>query len=462
MDDKTYHSIYESLFRCALLEKEAYFAPRRTITAAARLAKCGEALRSVVRHGASRIKRKTARAVVDHITQILPGPDNNYVEPILQNYVKALSTFLDVAPNVENLATFSGEGWEACVGFCTDALSRWLDTGDADSPMSGASPAHLASAGARAGSVAPLTPRGSLSSSQIGSQLAQDFMSCLDSLMGGGNAPVLRVSGDVSRIVLQVLQVRQLKIGELQKLAFSTLNSIFRRIQTENIDLAKKLASDVMPVLTHWWQPRALSRDAMLNSVRDEMLKTIHCIHLYIDAITRFPSPASVSPLRNLEDLLDALWSEYSRRDERARLQLDDVSFTALRLPEDHPSTAVFKLRPHHLPGEQNWIFLENLALLESIYARNSKHGRNRDAADDHPPRKRRQVIAASNRLHLKVSSPDPAVRLTALQLIPFLTRRRSGLVSDDDIPGMLQDLSSYIMAKQGFVATWAMMACAR
>ncbi|KAK4668469.1 Serine/threonine-protein kinase tel1 [Podospora pseudoanserina] len=450
-DDKSYHSIYEALFRCTVLEKASYFtskkSARASATANARLEKCAEVLRLAVRHGASRIKRKTARAIIDHITQVLQGPDDTYIAPLLKDYAKALCTFLQNSANVENLSAFSGESWDTCVDFCVEALSRYLEVGGNDSG-SRASPAPTL----RASSVGLSSQGGN----QIGSQVALDFLSCLNYLVAAPNAPVLRRAGEISRIILQILQLRQMKIGELHKVAFSALNRIFTRTQTDDIALSKRLVMTLTPLLSHWWQPRALSRDAMLNSIRDEMLKTIYASHLYLESILRESTDESF--LQDVEELMDALWSDYSRREERARLQLDDITFTGMLLPSDHPTTGVFSLRPYNTGGEQNWALLENLATLEAIYARSSNKPFSQQEPENDQPRKRRQMVNTSNRLHQKLNSRDPAVQLTALQLVPFLSRQK--LLTIEEATEAITDLSKCVTAKQGVVASWAMIAC--
>jgi serine-protein kinase ATM len=455
-DDKSYHSLYEALFRCALMEKEAYFAPKKSVKTTAnviaRLEGCAEALRTAVRHGATKIKRKTAKAIIDHITQVLPGPEDGYITPLLKGYVKALSSFLDFSANVENLAAASPDTWDACVNFCVEALSRYLETGDRDSgPLSRASPAPGTSA--RSGSVSVSQGAG-----QIGSQIALEFLTCLSLLVAAPNAPVPRKADKISNVVLQILQLRQMKIGELQKVAFSTFNAVFQRIQADDIALSKRLVRNLIPLLSHWWQPRALSRDAMLNSIRDEMLKTIYGTRLYVESLLRESSDDSF--FQDVEDLLDSLWSDYSRREDRARLQVDDVTFSGVRLPADHPSTPVFRLRPYNQAGEQNWALLENLSILEAAYSRYSQREHSQQHPNDGQARKRRRVAGSSNRIHQKIRSLDPSVRLSALQLIPFLGKQKPP--SLEDISEALADVSKSVTAKEGTVASWAMIACSR
>jgi len=196
----------------------------------------------------------------------------------------------------------------------------------------------------------------------------------------------------------------------------------------------------------------------MLNSVRDEMLKTIYATHLYLERLVQEAPDGDL--LQETEELLEALWYEYSRRDERARLQLDDLTFTARCLPADHPRTPVFSLRPYNLAGEQNWALLENIALLEAMYSRNHQPDRSQQDAHNDQPRKRRRMAGSPNRLHLKLLSGDSSVQLTALQLLPFLSKEKE--LTLDEIKESMADLMKCITAKQGTVASWAMLACSR
>ncbi|KAL2164152.1 hypothetical protein VTH06DRAFT_3366 [Thermothelomyces fergusii] len=448
LDDKAYHSLFEALFSCALLEKEAYFSTKQSPQSAARLGKCAQALRTAVRHGAARIKRKTGKALVDHITQILVGPEDSYIAPLLTDYVKALGTFLDFPANVENLAI--SDSWDTCVDFCIDALSRYLETGDRDSGFSSrASPAP--GVATRSGSVAL-----SQGPSQIGGQVAIEFLTCVNLLVTAPNAPVSRKADKISSVVLHILQLRQMKIGELQKVAFSICNLVLQRTQAEDIALSKRLVVSLVPLVSYWWQPRALSRDALLSSVRDEMLKTIYGMQAYIEGLLR--EAVSETFVQDVEDLLESLWSDYSKREDRARLQLDDVTFTAMRLPADHPSTAVFSLRPYNQAGEQNWTLLELLAVLEAAYSRYSQREHGQQNPDHGQARKRRRVAGSSHRILQKLKSLDPAVRLSALQLLPFLLKQRE--YSLEEIVETMAESSKSVTAKEGTVASWAMIAC--
>lgn len=463
LNDKEYHSLVEALFSCTLLEKQSFFSVKKSskATSSARLEKCAEALKVVVAHGAAKIKRKTARAIIDHITQVLPGPDDDFVEPLLQNYTKAFLALLDHPANVEAFAVTGGELWLSCVDFCLLAVSRFLENGDrASGSVSRASPApgsgqtmSLAFSTARSGSSSlQRNPRPAVS------QMAENYLSALNLLLSAPHAPLRERAKEVSSLALQVLQARYAKLSTIHQVAFATINGVFSYIQADNVLLAKILTRELVPLIAHWWPPRALLRDAMSNAVRDEMLKTLYGIHLFLESLMQDPSQGSL--LQDLEDLLDALWSEYSKREDRARLQLDDLTFTSMSLPADHPGTNIFSLRPYNQGAEQNWALLESLSLLEALYSRNLKGDRAQQPPEDEQPRKRRRVAREPNRILQKLVSLDPGVRLTALQLIPFLSQQQH--FSVDEVTECLEVLLGLINDKQAIVASWAMLACSR
>ncbi|KAK3391861.1 hypothetical protein B0T20DRAFT_67652 [Sordaria brevicollis] len=462
-DDKKYLATYQALFSCSLAEKEAYFegisqkkSDKTQASCLKRLEDCAEAVRLAVLHGAPKIKRKTAEAVVNHITETVVDSDGNFFDPLFQGYIKALTACLNVPATVEQLAAKDGAGWYKSLDFCLHALSHFLEAAERDlgtsSRASRASPAPGTPAFSRAGSVGLIAATG-----QVNGQLALDFLSCVKALTSATNAPVLAKAGDVSQLVLRVLTLRQIKLGELHRVSFSILNSILIRIQAEDIALTKTMTTALIPIVSHCWQQQSLSRDALLHSIRDEMLKTLYGVHLFLESLLKEATNDVL--LQDTEDLLDSLWSEYCKRDDKGRLQLEDVTFSSMRLPADHPSTKVFSLRPYHPAGEQNWALLENIAFLEAIYAKSSHRDRQHPAGDEpDQPRKRRRVVGSSNRIHQKLSPQDPAVQLTALQLIPFLSTLKHP--SLEEVKEILADLSQAMTSKQGSVASWAMLAC--
>lgn len=421
----------------------------------------------VVAHGAPKIKRKTARALIDHITQVLPGPDEDFVAPLLQNYTRAFLTLLEHPANVENFAVLNGELWFSCVDFCVLAVSRFLETGDRGSssgsrssptPGTGQTALSLAFSSGRSGSSSANRLLQRDDSGKIGTALAADYLSCLNTLLSTPHAPVQERAQEIADLMLKVLEMRQGTPGTLQQFAFACINSILAHMSTDDTSLGKKLARDLVPLICHWWPPQKRD-DAMMNVVRDEVLKTLYAIQLFLDSLTT--EPLAHSSLTELDDLLDVLWSEYSKRDDRARLLLEDLTFTGLKLPEDHPRTAIFSFRSFNQVAEQNWALMEILAILENLHTRNSKYDTPlRGLEDEDQPRKRRRMVGHARGVLKNITSLDPGTKLTALQLLPFIVQRRQ--FSAEEMAEVLEILSGLIGDKQPLVASWAMLACAR
>lgn len=450
-----------------MLEKQNYFGAKKGSRASSgtRLEQCAKALKVVVFHGGNKIKRKTARALVDHITQVLPGPDGDFVAPLLQDYTRAFLALLEHPANVENFAVLDGEVWLSCVDFCVLAVHRFLDKGEGSaSSLSRASPApgtalSLAFSTARSSSSSGRRAATQPSTGQIGSSVATDYLSCLNTLLLTPHAPVLDRAKEVSELALQVLQISHAKQTSLHQVAFACINSVLTHVSTDDLELGKWITRQVVPLVAHCWPARAILRDAMANTIREEILKTLYAVHLFLDNVTRDPSGAFL--LQEVEDLLDVLWSEYSRREDKSRLLLDNLTFTALKLPKDYPRTGIFSLRPYNQAAEQNWSLMEVLSVLEALHVRNSKHSQpEQTIEDDDQPRKRRRTVGDSTGVLKKVTSLDPAVRLTALQLLPFVLRQRR--LSSEEVVELLDALSSVISDKHPLTASWAMLACAR
>jgi ataxia telangiectasia mutated family protein len=459
LSDKSYHGILEGLFSCTLLEKQSYFGAK--IGSSKRLEKCAEALKVVVSHGASKVKRKTAKAIIDHITQVLPGPDGGFLEPLLQEYTKAFLALLAHPANVENFAAAGGDLWLSCIDFSITAVSSSLETADrALGSLPHGSPApgtgqtlSVAYSTGRSGS-------GSAKSNarQAGNYVAENYLTSIKLLVSTPHAPVHQRAQEISSVALQILQARHLTLGTIPQIAFATINRIISHIQSENVSLAKAITRDLIPLLTRWWPPRAMSRDAMANAMRDEMLKTLCAISLLLESLMQETPQGAL--MQDIEELMDALWSEYSKREDRARFQLDDLTFSSMMLPGDQPRTTIFRMRPYNEVSEQNWALLESLAMLETLHISFSQRERGDRQRDTEQPRKRRRVAVDSNRIRHRITSLDRGTRLTALQLIPFLVKQNH--FSVNEVAEMLEVLLGMITDKEAVVASWAMLACSR
>lgn len=431
-------------------------------TATERLGICGQALRTLVTHGISRLKINTVRAVIDHITQTLPDRDGHFCQPLVKSYLETFAILLGSHVHVETLASVNGEKWVSCVDFILDRMSYLLEGANSsvtglvlmsrDSPGPGTpGQASIAYSNGR--------PPASSQRSQAQSQQHEllSLTQALLSLISASNAPYILRCRQISDAILQVLRQR-INFGSLHRVAFGILNCILLKTAGDDPSLGSTITKQVVPLLSYWWLPRAIDTDEMLLSVKDEMLMTMHGIHLHLDHLLQ-ESPVGAL-LGELEDLLDNLWTEYSQRSSQTRLRLEDIMFSSLVVPNGHFRTDLFTLRPFNQDAERRWALLDNMSLLESIFLRHTGADLQRLDTQDEQPRKKQRLAGSSHRLHQKMITSNAAVKLTALQLTSFLLPRSGA--SEIDIVATVDDLIPIISDKQGALSSWAMIACAR
>lgn len=461
LKNKEYHGLCEALFHAALADKQVLLTGKSGVkTANTRLDLCARALRDTIANGVTKLRGNTVKAVIDHIIDTLPDPDGSFFEPLARNYIQTLETLLANPVHVENLALLDGEGWLKCVDFFIAEISRLFEGVDSSLAGLGFVGRESPVPGTAHSSIIPSNGRlRNLSQRGTGHPQQNDLLpliQCLLSLMSAPNAPYMIRRQEISDSVLRVLRLR-LNFGKLHRLAFATLNCLILQTAGDDPTLGRTLTVELLPLLSYWWQPRTLDNDELLFSVRDEMLKTIHSIHLYLDSLLHEASSATL--LSNVEDLLDNLWSEYSQRSHHSRLRLDDLLFSSITLPPSHFSTSSFTLRPFNQDAERRWALVETIAQLEDIFIRHTRDNSQRPGSGDEQPRKKQRIAGGSHRIHQKMLSSDSAVTLTALQLIPFFLPRNSA--SGDDISIIVDDLIPIISDKQGLVSSWAMIASA-
>lgn len=409
---------------------------------------------------APKLKVKTTQAIVDHITQTLPSRDGDYVEPLFKEYIKALGGLLSHQNLVELLAAADGDSWFACVRFALECIAKQSGGVKDSSSASRASPApgsgQSTSFGHSAGR--PGTNLVLLSTGTVEKATLTDLLQVVLSLMTPPNAPVLGVSGDVASNVVQVLQQRHLGIGQVHQVAFAILNRILSTVSANDTSLALDFSRDLIPLLRFWWQARSVKDDAMLNSVRSEILKAMFIIHPHVAALTRWSPENPV--LQDVEDLLDLLWNEYSNRDAKTKLQLDDLTFATDELPELSFRMRLFGLRPFDMDAERKWAMIQAIALFETVvWTKGTLSAPVAEVDEEDHPRKKRRANK-STRLSPKLHCADKEAQISCLQVLPFFMST-SG-VSPEGLSDMLSDFIGLIGDKDGRTASWAMIACAR
>ncbi|KAI1154204.1 phosphatidylinositol 3 [Nemania diffusa] len=464
LDDKSYHRLFEAIFRYTLTEKEAYYHGKGSkSTPAARLTKCAEVLRLSVEHGASKIKRKTFQAVIDHITDILPHSDDRLVPPLVSDYIKALATLLGHGANVEILAANNSDGWFTCVDFLVEVTSQYAENADRDVVASHASPAPLTGPSMTLPISTPRSlsaPRRSNNNDRSLRGYLSDLMECLFSLVSAPNAPFLQRTKEIAAVALQVLQLRSIGLSQLHQLAFAVINILLVATQTDDTNQASFLAIECLPLIIYWWQARTASKyDALLNAVRVEMLKILYNISLQLEFLARQNSEPTF--FEDIENLSEVLWNEYSKRDDRAQLQQDDLNYVIDHHSVNHFYIQSFALRPFNIEGEKQWAVVQILAMLEGIMWKRSRslHTNPTNNDNSEQPRKKQRKDADFNRLRYKLLSIDRSTQFTALQIIPFFVSEID--ITVEEIRDLLSTLINLVTNKNSKLSTWAMISCA-
>lgn len=464
LGDKSYHEIFEAIFNFVLKEKPNVYDKRKSQTttnaASSRLSKCAVAVRMAVGRGLSKLGRKTLLAVIDHITQVLPGPHGDFVQPLLQDYVKALAEVLSRQANVEVLARKDGAAWEICVDFFLDLVQHIVPDDEDDVPppaYARASPAPGTANSRSTGRSTPSTQSQKRTGYSEGGPL-RDVLEGILHLLSGANAPTLRRQKEIIDVVLRVLRMKHLSLGSVQTLCFAISNHIFEAIQAEELDDATTLIDNLVPLMAYWWRAEKVSQDELIRALRNEISKMIFLTQLHLEHLAKTSQDGAFHA--NIEELADRMWMEYTKRGEAFRLQLVDISFSLSSIPDDYLHHSLFGLRPHNTEGESYWAIVQNLAFLETILLRSKSSTSDQKNGHNEQPQKKRRIRGNESRIRLKLRSHEAGVRRTALQLLPFMLTRDA--LNDEETSALLSELSSFATHKDTITSSWALLACAR
>ena len=422
-----------------------------------RLSSCAAVVRLAVEVGVKKLRPKTVKALVDHITQTLPTVSEVYCEPLCLDYLKSLRTVLEYQPHVEHMVK---EDWHNLVDFCNEGitLSQASAGNDSSTPNStqyvlsgtGGSSVHLAaSTGSRRESGAQESANSRIKNN------VEELVFCLSQLMSSPNAPVMEKAQSMMVILMNLLH-SSASAGRSHQAAFATMNCILARITTNDISLTRDIVEAIVPLIRRFWPTKSMP-------LKDEMLITLVHLRSYI---TTASEPKDAESLRTeLEGLLQSMQSEYSRRAERDQLQLDELRFLSRSGMRHRPvplSIAGVHLRAGLTKSEQSWAIPQTLGFLTSAVGTYTTEKMKRDATDDAEDsrRKRRRTVQPLDDLLRQTKNSHITGRLCALQVVPFLLDRMT--TAREELTLVLDSLLGSISDENGTIASWAMIGIAR
>ncbi|KAI9052230.1 hypothetical protein LZ554_003587 [Drepanopeziza brunnea f. sp. 'monogermtubi'] len=451
LSDKAYRRVYDGIFHMASAELAVYKLAKvknTRSTAEARLDACGDIIRTVVKTGAQKLKNNTVKDVVAHIIKTLLKEEGGYNEPLAQNCLKALTTLFEFQPRVERM---EAEFWLHVVDFCLKGLNTYLDEQE-DSPRShsGTGTSHPSSSLVKSSHVRAY--EGSLNRQNV-----EELFQTLHLLLSASNSPLGNRYSEVGETTIRILKMQGSSASQLHQVAFSTLNIVLSHAREEQTVFCQSAAQEILPVICRLWQGKALAKDELLNTVRDEMLILLFSVHLHLERAIGDENNLDLLPI--LEELLEALKGDYAKRSDRDQLQLDDLDMADFGESQNSLSTPFcmygFGLKPHNVRAERNWAILRSIGIIERLVAVGQERvgsaaGDRSDDVDNHP-RKRQRV---PDRLLELLRARDETLRLAGLQMISFILQDTQ--LSASRLSDLLTQLHICAGDKRGNITSWA------
>jgi ataxia telangiectasia mutated family protein len=403
------------------------------------------------------LKGKTVEAIVKHITQTLPESDGGYCESLTQDYLRALTSLFEHQNIVEFLKS---EVWLDAVDFCLQAINQYLDATDGEPAGLSRSFSVLGTNG-RASSVIRSTPT---SKPPLTRQNIEDLFQALLFLVSSTSAILKERYESIAECTIRFLQSQGASVGQVHHLAFSTINAIMRFTRIDHYCFSQSVACKAIPVICRIWRGKSLTRDSMLNSVRDEILVLLLSVHLHLERCVR--DDKDNKTLSNLEELADALRTDYAKRNEDEMLLLDHLSMEDFggEPPTSGPFRLYsFRLMLHNLRGERDWAILQTIGIMERLVAigyqlRDITPDQDLDL--DRHPRKRQRVSQRCDRILDPLRNESEQVRTAGLQWMPFVLEECQ--LSVPELRELLEQLLRCAADKRANVASWALLALAR
>ncbi|KAL9028833.1 MAG: hypothetical protein Q9196_002848 [Gyalolechia fulgens] len=382
LSDKAYHQIFEALFMVAKLESSALSKSKGSSQksgATSRLSACANVLRLLVEIGFHKLRLKTVKALLDHVTQTLPAPTGGYYEPLVSEYFKVAKTMLEYPAHVEHLSHVE---WHELADFFIQAVKDLVrSSSNGTSSFLGGEEGGFIVPGRLSRSATPSAPTSStaerlnrsLSHRPRDGQLeapAESVILCVKHLTSASNGPVLDKAHIIVDAVIEFLSLSK-HSAPVQQAALSTINSVLSRVCTIDVSLTLRIVSGLVPIIRRLWSIKS-------STFKEEMLVPLLLGEPYLP---RFISKTSEDEVTELLNLIDVMREEYCRRHEREQMQIDDLDLTGTTVgfQKERPfSTQTLRLRLGLGRAESSWSLIYVSA---SIIATLGKHS---IALDDH------------------------------------------------------------------------------
>lgn len=465
LTDKGYHKIFEALFHVVRSDRSKYAKATTTNTqdtVGRRLSACADVFRVAVVAGVRKIRSKTVKALVDHITQTLPNTAGGYCEPLLNDYIKSLRTILEYQAHPEHL---NKEEWHVVVGFCVDGINTFSNTLNGPDSRESLGPEELTShSGNRSRAQTPSTSTSLVSTTlrasirsiestkaSYPSNNAEEFVLCLQHLTSVSNAPILDKARSILDVLIGLLRTSA-TIGRAHQATFVSLNHVIKRTVTDDIALTQHTFKNIIPLIRRLWHPKS-------GTLGDEMLSSLIIAEAYLPCLLQL---GDFEDCRSeLEGLVEVLYGEYSKRTEKELLQIDDLDFHLPKKSEHRQtplSIKAFGLRPGMVRAEQQWALLYIVSILNSnLILYEGPHVEHPVTEDQTGSNKRRRLMQPLDTVLQLIRLAPSSEKICALQALALTLDRIT--VPDTDLRVILDTLIPCLSEDNGTLSSWAMLA---
>ena len=424
-------------------------------TSASKLEICASTVRQAVEVGVSKLKAKTVKALIDHLTGSIFLSDGSYCEPLSLNYCKALRALLGHPAHVEHL---SKADWSSLSDFLLTSIENHRDLRLPES-FAGISGQTAIVVGRQTGLNGSLKSNessfiGRGKASGYGKQQLEQLLLVLGAIVSASNAPL----GENAQAILMGLTRALPNIiinDEARQAAFFTINQVFARSAINCISASKAVMADLLVALNIYWSTKQMS-------LRDELIiMWIHCSS-FIQSILQEDVK---SPCRDgLENLLDTLKKDYGSRDERDQLHMENIQLGV----ETMGVRSIYPLQIKHMAfsygatrKEEHWMvpsmISHIISLLDSTTSQNF-NGLDNSNKIEQP--KRRKINSHFQDTQGDLRMPLTPSRISGLQVLTFFLCENS--LEAIEIQHSIESLVPYVSDADAKVSSWAMLALAR
>ena len=418
-------------------------------TSATRLTECASVLAFTVKVGVRKLRFKTVKALLEHISQTLPTSDGAYCEPLATDYFKALRTVLEYPPHPEHLLK---EDWHDVIDFCNTSVHdlNAFSVGNSSNVFNDSHsftdlPSRPASPRFHGDRV-----RNSISHGSELRNSAEDLVFCVRHLTSVTNAPVLEKASVTLSALLDLLESAP-NLGTTQQAALESINSIIIRITTNDTALVLQTLRRIVPMIRRFWQGKSSGLKVMLTS--------LFYGEIYLVRLLRSDEERDFQA--NLLGLLEVMRVEYCKRTEREQLQLDDIDLSdhSFRLNRHMPlSTKACELRLGAIRAEQPWALLHmSASILVAIHSEAGVDAMPNVNADFDPPPKRQRIGGALDNLLQLTKASRPSEKLYALQALVFVFDKLT--LDIGNLEATVHLLLPCASDDNGLIASWAIIA---